>query len=120
MSGTVHDYARFAQMLLNGGELDGVRVLRPETVRQMTTNQTGALATLHDPGWGFGLGVAVVIDPAAAAALPAGSYGWSGIYGTQFWVDPRNRVVGVVMTQTAILGAGPIAEAIREAFYATD
>ncbi|MBD0272148.1 MAG: serine hydrolase, partial [Acetobacteraceae bacterium] len=52
--------------------------------------------------------------------LPAGSYGWGGIYGTQFWVDPRNRMVGVVMTQTSIIGSGPIANAVREAFYAAE
>ncbi len=121
MSGTVQDYARFAQMLLNDGELDGARILRPETVRQMTANLTGDMVTLRGPGWGFGLGVAVVTDPAAAKTrLPAGSYGWGGIYGTQFWVDPRNRVVGVVMTQTAIIGSGSIANAVREAFYAAD
>ena len=56
-----------------------------------------------------GLGTAVVTDPAdAKTRQPAGSYGWGGIYGTQFWVDPQNRVVGVVMTQTAIIGSGPI------------
>jgi CubicO group peptidase (beta-lactamase class C family) len=121
MSGTIGDYARFCQMLLNGGELDGARVLRPETVRQMTTNLTGDMTTLRGPGWGFGLGVAVVTDPAAAKTrLPAGSYGWGGIYGTQFWVDPRNRVVGVVMTQTSIIGSGPISNPVREAFYATE
>jgi CubicO group peptidase (beta-lactamase class C family) len=121
MSGNIGDYARFAQMLLNGGELDGARILRPETVRQMTANLTGDMATLRGPGWGFGLGVGVVTDPAAAKTrLPEGSYGWGGIYGTQFWVDPRNRVVGVVMTQTAIIGSGAISNAVREAFYAAD
>ena len=119
MSGTLGDYARFAQMLLNGGELDGARVLRAETVRQMTANATGGMPTLRGPGWGFNLGFGVVTDPAAAkTGLPAGSYGWGGIYGTQFWIDPTNRVVGVVMTQTAIIGSGPIANAVREAFYA--
>jgi CubicO group peptidase (beta-lactamase class C family) len=121
MSGTLGDYARFAQMLLNEGELDGARVLRSETVRQMTANATGGMPTLRGPGWGFNLGFGVVTDPAAAkTGLPAGSYGWGGIYGTQFWIDPANRVVGVVMTQTAIIGSGPIANTIREAFYAPD
>ena len=119
MSGNTADYARFLQMLANGGELDGARILRAETVREMTRNHTGALATLRGPGWGFGLGPGVLLDPAAAnSRLPAGSWGWGGIYGTQFWVDPANRVVGVVMTQTAIIGSGPIANAVREAYYA--
>ena len=121
MSGTIGDYARFLQMLLNEGELDGVRVLGAETVRQMTQNATGDMRTLRGPGWGFTLGFGVVTDPAAAKSrLPAGSYGWGGIYGTQFWIDPTNRVVGLVMTQTAIIGSGPISSPIREAFYAAD
>jgi CubicO group peptidase (beta-lactamase class C family) len=121
MSGNIADYARFAQMLLNGGELDGVRILRAETVRMMTTNQTAAQPTLRGGGWGFGLGVGVVTDRAAARTnLPDGSYGWGGIYGTQLWVDPANRVVGVVMTQTAIIGSGAISNAVREAFYTAE
>jgi len=121
MSGTLGDYARFLQMLLNGGQLDGTRILRAETVQQMTQNATSSMPTLRGPGWGFGLGFGVVTDPTAAkTGLPAGSYGWGGIYGTQFWIDPTNRVVGVVMTQTAIIGSGPIANAVREAFYAAE
>ena len=121
MSGTVGDYARFLQMLLNEGELEGVRVLRADTVRQMTQNATGNMPTLRGPGWGYTLGFGILIDPAAAKSrLPAGSYGWGGIYGTQFWVDPTNRVVGLVMTQTAIIGSGAISNPIREAFYTVD
>src|SRR5215213_6678403 len=121
MSGTLGDYARFAQMLLNEGELDGARVLRAETVRQMTQNAAGNMPTLRGPGWGFSLGFGVVTDPAAAKTrLPAGSYGWGGIYGTQFWVDPTNRVVGVVVTQTAIIGSGAISNPVREVAYGVD
>jgi len=121
MSGTIGDYARFLQMLLNNGELDGVRVLRAETVRQMTQNATGNMPTLRGPGWGFTLGFGIVTDPAAAKSrLPVGSYGWGGIYGTQFWIDPVNRVVGLVMTQTAIIGSGAISNPIRETFYTAD
>ncbi|MEH2589066.1 serine hydrolase domain-containing protein [Bradyrhizobium sp. AZCC 1721] len=121
MSATIGDYVRFLQMLLNEGELDGVRVLRAETVRQMTQNATGNMPTIRGPGWGFTLGFGILTDPAAAKSrLPAGSYGWGGIYGTQFWIDPTNRVIGVVMTQTAIIGSGPISNPVREAFYAAD
>ncbi|MFG3591108.1 serine hydrolase domain-containing protein [Bradyrhizobium sp. RDI18] len=121
MSATIGDYVRFLQMLLNEGELDGARVLRAETVRQMTQNATGNMPTIRGPGWGFTLGFGILTDPAAAKSrLPAGSYGWGGIYGTQFWIDPTNRVIGVVMTQTAIIGSGPISNAVREAFYAAD
>src|SRR5262249_51806190 len=117
MSGTIGDYARFLQMLLNEGELDGVRVLRAETVRQMTQNATGDMPTLAGPGWAFTLGFGIVTDPAAAKTrLPAGSYSWGGFYGTHFWVDPTHRVVGLVMTQTVILGFSSIANPIRESF----
>jgi len=116
-----HVELSLTSMLLNEGELDGVRVLRLETVRQMTQNATGDMATLRGPGWGFTLGFGILTDPAAAKSrLPVGSYGWGGIYGTQFWIDPTNRVVGLVMTQTAIIGSGAIANPIREAFYAAD
>lgn len=122
MSGSVADYARFLQMLANGGTLDGARVLKAETVAAMTTNQLGAMPiALRGPGWGFGLGFSVLTDPAAAKiATPAGTYNWGGIYGTGFWVDPANKVVGVVMTQTSIIGSGPITNAIREAYYAAE
>ena len=121
MSGTIGDYARFLQMLLNEGELDGARVLRAETVQQMTQNATGNMRTIRGPGWGFTLGFGIVTDPAAAKTrLPAGSYGWGGIYGTQFWIDPANRIVGLVLTQTAIIGSGPISNPVREAFYTVD
>jgi len=121
MSGTIGDYSRFLQMLLNEGELDGARVLRADTVRQMTQNATGNMPTLRGPGWGYTLGFGILIDPAAAKSrVPAGSYGWGGIYGTQFWIDPTNRVVGLVMTQTAIIGSGAISIPIREAFYTVD
>ena len=119
MSGTITDYARFLTALARGGELDGVRILRPESVRLITENATGAMPTLRGPGWGHSLGAGVLLDPAAARTrLPAGTWGWGGIYGTQFWVDPVNRVVGVVMTQTAVIGSGPVANLVREAFYA--
>jgi CubicO group peptidase (beta-lactamase class C family) len=121
MTGTIGDYSRFLQMLLNEGELDGARVLKAETVKQMTQNATGNMPTSRGPGWAFTLGFGIVTDPAAAKTrLPAGSYGWGGIYGTQFWVDPANRVIGLVMTQTSIIGSGPIANPVREAFYTAD
>jgi CubicO group peptidase (beta-lactamase class C family) len=58
--------------------------------------------------------------PANAAERGPGSYGWGGIYGTQFWVDPSNKVIGLVMTQTAIIGSGAISNPVREAFYTAD
>ncbi|SDC30798.1 serine hydrolase domain-containing protein [Belnapia rosea] len=117
---TIGDYARFTRMLLNGGELDGVRILRAETVAAMTRGQTGGLpVNLRGPGYDFGYGFSVVTDPAAAKTRqPAGTYGWGGIYGTGFFIDPVNRLAIIVMTQTATNG-GPAANEVREAFYGT-
>ncbi|MFA7261454.1 MAG: serine hydrolase domain-containing protein [Caulobacter sp.] len=107
---TLHDYARFAQMLLNGGELDGVRILAPATVKLMASNH------LTDPqldkkplgdGVGFGLDVAVVMDPAKAGVLAGkGTYSWGGAAGTWFWIDPENDVIFLGMIQ--VLGGGQV------------
>ncbi|KAA2214204.1 serine hydrolase domain-containing protein [Teichococcus oryzae] len=119
-SSTIGDYARFARMLLNGGELDGRRILKAETVAEMTRPQTGGMAIdLRGPGHDFGYGVSVLTDPGAAKTRQGvGTYGWGGIYGTGFFADPTNRIVTVVMTQTAVNG-GAAANAVREAVYGT-
>jgi CubicO group peptidase (beta-lactamase class C family) len=99
LASTAGDYARFLQMLLNGGELDGVRILSPKTVELMTASATNDLGPI-DPGVGFGLGFGVVTDLGAAGKLGSvGQYSWGGIYGSSFWVDPRERVIGVMMIQ---------------------
>jgi CubicO group peptidase (beta-lactamase class C family) len=104
--GTVADYLRFGQMLMNGGELDGQRVLGPKIVAQMTANQLGPeirnmVGTVepHREGYGFGLGVAVRTQP-GLAAVPGnvGEYSWNGAYGTQFFADPKEKLVVVVGT----------------------
>ena len=99
--GTADDYLRFTQMLLNGGELDGVRLLAPRTVELMHTNflSPEALATMR-PGQGFGLDFATVHDPAAAGEPYAkGSYYWGGAAGTWFWIDPQTDLTFVGMIQ---------------------
>jgi CubicO group peptidase (beta-lactamase class C family) len=99
---TAQDYARFAQMLLNGGELDGVRLLSPKTIELMTVSHTSDLppAGLLGGGSNFGLGFRVATDLGAGQTLGSeGMYGWSGIYGTTFWVDPKERLIGVMMVQ---------------------
>lgn len=95
---TAMDYARFLQMLLNGGELDGVRLLAPKTVQLMTVNHLGELE-LSD-GVGFGLGFSVVED-LGARGVPGsvGQFGWGGAYHSVYWVDPTERLVVVYMTQ---------------------
>jgi CubicO group peptidase (beta-lactamase class C family) len=101
---SILDYARFAQMLANGGELEGVRLLSPRTVALMGSNHLPpALGAYGDPphaGHGFGLGVRVLLDPAAAGQLDApGSFGWSGYASTDYWVDPANEMLGIIMMQ---------------------
>tara|TARA_R110002072_G_scaffold5527_10_gene35432 strand:- start:3177 stop:4403 length:1227 start_codon:yes stop_codon:yes gene_type:complete len=98
---TAHDYIRFQQMVLNGGELDGVRLLAPATVSLMLDNHTGDLPLwLAGPGMGFGLGYGVVEDRGAAATpLSEGSGYWGGAYCTISWVDPEQELVGILMTQ---------------------
>jgi CubicO group peptidase (beta-lactamase class C family) len=91
-------------MLLNGGELDGVRILSPKTVDAMTTNQVGALYNWM-PGQGFGLAF-YTIDRAGADGLASvGSWGWSGAYSTAYKVDPKERLVMVFMIQRFPYGA---------------
>ena len=91
-------YARFLQMLLNGGELDGTRILTPKTVQLMTVNHLGQLA--FRDGVGFGLGFLVVQD-LGARGLPGsvGEFGWGGAYHSRYWVDPQEQLVVVYLTQ---------------------
>ena len=95
---TARDYARFLQMLLNGGALEGVRVLGPKTVQLMATNQTGMLFSAD--GEGFGLGFRV-LERAGARGRPesVGTFGWGGAYGSEYEVDPKEGLVLVFMTQ---------------------
>ncbi len=98
---TAADYVRFHQMMLNGGELDGVRLLGRKTVELMTTNHIGDLPIwLTGPGYGFGLGYSVVKDIGVTGqAGSAGAYGWGGAFCTYFQVDPKEELIGIVMTQ---------------------
>lgn len=101
LTGTAGDYLRFAQMLANGGELDGVRILKPETVEMMRSNQlpSGMTEIPGYPGNAFGLDVAIVTDPASNGGMSAGSYWWWGIAGSWFWIDPVEDLVFVGMIQ---------------------
>jgi CubicO group peptidase (beta-lactamase class C family) len=101
---TAPDYFRFAQMLLNGGELDGVRILSPKTIELMMANHieglTGSPAAVSGPGYGFGLGFGVRLD--LGGGVVPGSVGdtyWPGISGTSFTVDRKNGVVAVYLVQ---------------------
>jgi CubicO group peptidase (beta-lactamase class C family) len=95
---TTHDYQRFLQMMLRGGELDGARILKATTVKQMTSNQLGEVKFAPGPfgnsfGYGFG------IERRKDAKLPAGSFAWGGLFHTFFWADPGNEIAAVLMTQ---------------------
>jgi CubicO group peptidase (beta-lactamase class C family) len=99
---TARDYARFAQMLLDGGTYRGKPYLKPETVKQMTTIQTGDLATGFTPGNGWGIGCCVVRAPQGVTAmLSPGSFGHGGAFGTQAWIDPKARRIYILMIQSA-------------------
>ncbi len=96
---TTMDYMRFSQMLLNGGELDGVRILAPSTVKLMHLNHLPRELKEMSPGTGFGLDFAVVLDPVAADGISKGEYYWGGAAGTWFWIDPKEDLVFVGMIQ---------------------
>ncbi len=105
---TAPDYFRFCQMLLNDGELDGVRVLTPQAVKAMTTNalppDTRIFGNEIGPHAGrtFGLGFAVRTDPVFSWTPGAvGSFSWAGLWGTYFWVDPAEKLIGIQMIQAA-------------------
>ena len=109
---TTDDYYRFAQMLLNGGQLNGKRLLKASTVELMRTNvlADGVMVDTFGPslpGLGFGLDFAVVMDPAAANTPESrGSFYWGGAYGTWFWIDPVKDMVVVGMMQN-VNGSSP-------------
>jgi CubicO group peptidase (beta-lactamase class C family) len=98
---TAADYARFAQMLLNGGELDGVRILGRKTVELMTSSHTGdiVLLPIPGPGFGFGMGVGVYKGGGVPLLRSIGTFGWSGMAGTTCFIDPKEDLVGVCFTQ---------------------
>ena len=99
---TATDYMRFCQMLLNGGQLDGVRILSPLTVELMRTNVLAPSVPILAPGAGFGLDFAIYTDPVAAGGYYGkGSYWWGGAAGTWFWIDPVNDLIVVGMIQQA-------------------
>jgi CubicO group peptidase (beta-lactamase class C family) len=106
---TARDYARFLEMIRNGGALDGVRLLAPRTVQLMTTNQIG---TLHSTtGLGFGYGFETTDRYGANGMDSAGAFGWGGAYGTMYRVDPQARLAILLMIQLV-----PNATDIREKF----
>ena len=129
MVATVDDYGRFAQMLLNRGELDGHRILGRKTVEYMATNHMPGnvdLAAMGQPvfsetsyhGIGFGLGFSVVLDPAAAGVLDSpGEFAWGGAASTYFWVDPLEDMTVVFLTQLLPSATHPIRRELKTLIY---
>jgi CubicO group peptidase (beta-lactamase class C family) len=128
---TAEDYLRFSEMLRRGGELDGVRILGPRTVRYMTTNHLpggadiAALATessfseTRSEGVGFGLGFHVNLDPVRTQVPGSvGEYGWGGMASTAFWVDPAEELIVVFMTQLVPSTALNIRTELKSIVYA--
>ena len=95
---TARDYATFLQMMLNGGEFNGARILSPNTVKLMTVNHLGEVS--FRPGQGFGLGFSVVTDLGARGAPGSvGEFGWAGAYHSTYWADPEEELAAVYLTQ---------------------
>ena len=95
------DYAQFAEMLLEGGQLNGKRFLSPKTVELMASIFVPDTMPGRSAGRGFGLSVQVISDPIAAGQrVSQGSFGWDGAYGTHFWIDPKEKIVRILMIQT--------------------
>jgi CubicO group peptidase (beta-lactamase class C family) len=123
MVGTIGDYARFAQMLLNGGTLDGKRYLKPETIALMTSDQIGPeTKIIHDPFYfpgetsGFGLGFAVRTAVPANSSWVLGEYRWEGAAGTSFFIDPRDDMFTIFMVQAPPQG-GRLITALKTLIY---
>jgi CubicO group peptidase (beta-lactamase class C family) len=126
---TMADYLRFCRLLISGGELDGVRLLSPKTLELMTTNHLPGNRDLTEmsvslfsestyAGVGFGLGFAVTMNP-ARTLLPgtAGDYSWGGMASTYFWIDPREELIVIFMTQLTPSATYPIRRELRTLVY---
>ena len=116
---TARDYARFLQMLLNGGELNGVRLLKKESVQRMTSNRIGDVKIYileHGDRFGYGFGVVTEAGKRADVAS-VGSYSWGGIFHTYFWVDPKQELIGVLMTQVYVTGDLPLRREFKKRAY---
>ncbi len=119
LASTAPDYFRFARMLQNGGELDSVRILKPETVALMTENHIGDLDMGGDlgiePKFRFGLGLSVKMSSDEEGGR--GTFGWSGFYHTLFWIDPENDLVGIFLSQLRLPEGHDVAGDFQRAIY---
>lgn len=121
---TTADYLRFAQLVLDKGELDGVRLLGPRTMELMTTNHLPsalmpiAMGEEQMPGFGFGLGFSVMMDVAQSGMMGSvGLHGWGGWANTHFWVDPQEQLIGILMLQYVPSRTYPVTNDFRTLVY---
>ncbi len=118
---TPRDYLRFCQMMLNGGVLDGRRILSRKTVELMTVNHLGSVSrasSMPKRGYGFGLGFAVHVDPVESGVNgTAGEYSWGGLAGTTFWIDPAEDLIGLYMMQVLPPRIGRSGEEFKRLAY---
>jgi CubicO group peptidase (beta-lactamase class C family) len=115
LSSTAYDYAVFLQMLLNGGEYNGKRILSPATVRLITTNQIGDVNQGDNK---FGLGFSITTTKGAAKlGVSEGAYDWGGIFGTTYWVDPQTGIVALLYTQKYPNSNGNLNDKFRVLVY---
>ncbi|MBI1212575.1 MAG: serine hydrolase [Alphaproteobacteria bacterium] len=126
---TVHDYLRFCRMLINGGELDGTRILSPKTIQLMTMNHLpggkdltqlsmSLFSEANYAGIGFGLGFSVTLDQ-AKALIPGstGDFSWGGAASTYFWIDPKEELIAIFMTQLMPSTHYPVRREFRTLVY---
>ena len=98
---SAEDYFLFSQMLAYGGQLNGKRLLSPKTVEMVSSVFASDTLPGRLPGRGYGLSVQVINNPVAAnTRISNGSYGWDGLFGTHFWIDPKQNLIGILMIQT--------------------
>ncbi|MFC3119885.1 serine hydrolase domain-containing protein [Jhaorihella thermophila] len=119
MSGTARDYLRFLEAIRNGG----APILSEESAKMLTSHQIGDLRALSEgPGWGHGLGAAVLLDPEAAGSPQSeGTWAWGGVLGTHWFVDPAEDLTVLVMTNTSVAGViGAFPAEFRDAVYGVD
>jgi CubicO group peptidase (beta-lactamase class C family) len=110
---TAYDYAVFMQMLLNGGDYNGKRILSPSTIHLMTINQVGEIRPAK-----FGLGFQVVTESDEARnTMPLGSFSWGGMFASSYWIDPKNKIVAQFVLQHYPISHGDIAEKFKVALY---
>jgi len=124
---TLPDYARFCQMLVNEGELEGIRLLSPKTTGMFRVNHAPLEALpygfvendSYHAGYGFGLGMRVLMDPSASGIVGSiGEFGWDGAYNTYFWIDPIENLYGLMMLQHFPNAYYPIAQQFKTITYA--